>query len=284
MGRPLHLLLFILTVVANGCQPGVSQSLAEGTPRSADVNFELFHDYLIVLRGRVGPIEGLNFLLDTGATPSVLDPGLAAKLGLRSTPTQIAVLQGTARGATAILPSLQIGPVTRSNFPVLLEDLSFVQKVLPVHIDGIVGLDVLGQTEFVIDYGARRIHFGPSDLTSSVPLEIDHGLAIVSVAVNHHPAQLLLDTGAPSLMLFRTFDASAHIQLVSSGSIGEHEQDWLRLASLTLGSATIRHPSAFLISSTNDAEHEFAGILSPAGLGFRRVAIDLRRGAMAFSR
>jgi len=284
VGRRFHLLLLILTVVANGCQPGIAQSLTGGTPGSADVDFELFHDYLIVLHGRVGPLDGLNFLLDTGATPSVLDPALAQKLGLHSTPIEIAVLQGTARGGTVTLPSLQIGPVGRSNFPVLLEDLSFIQKVLPVHIDGIVGLDVRGQRAFVIDYAARQIHFGASDLTSSVPLEINHGLAIVTARVNHHSTQLLLDTGAPSLMLFRSLNADTRAQLISPDSIGNHEQDSLRLASLILGPATIRHPSAFLISSRNDTEREFAGILSPAGLGFRRVGIDLHRGAMAFSR
>ena len=283
MGRRFHLLLLILTVIANGCQPGIAQSLTGGTSGNADVDFQLFHDYLIVLHGRAGPLEGLNFLLDTGATPSVLDPQLAAKLSLHSTPTEIAVLQGMTHGATATLPSLQIGPVVRRDLPVLLEDLSFVQKVLPVHIDGIVGLDVLGQSAFVIDYATRQIHFGSSDLPSSVPLAFDHGLPMLSATVNHHPTRLLLDTGAPSLILFGPSRSNSRPQLISSDSIGEHNQGVLRLASLTVGPATIRHPSAFLIANGTDGGHDFAGVLSPVGLGFRRLGIDLRHRTMAFS-
>ncbi|HEY2019309.1 MAG TPA: retropepsin-like aspartic protease, partial [Bryobacteraceae bacterium] len=184
-------------------EPAIFHARAAGHPRNANVSFELYRDYLIVLQVRVGPLKGLNFLLDTGATPSVLDPRIAAKLHLETVPTEIAVLQGTARGATATIPSLQVGPVVKENLPVLVEDLSFVQKVVPVRLDGIVGLDVLGQSAFVIDYVSHNIRFGSANLASSVPLQLRQGLAMLTATVNQEPAQLLLDTGAPSLILFR---------------------------------------------------------------------------------
>jgi hypothetical protein len=275
-------MLLTWTVTANGSQPNLPLDLVNGDVQKTSIHFELFHDYLIVLHGSAGPIKGLNFLLDTGATPSVLEPSLAARLALHTTPIDIAVLQGTTHGASATLPDLRIGPVSRTDFPILIEDLSFVQKVVPVHLDGIVGLDVLGQSPFVIDYASRKIVFGPIDLPSLVPLQLDHGLAMLSAMVNERPAQLLLDTGAPSLILFRSA-ADAHVRLVSSDSIGDHEEGALRLATLTLGSATIRHPSAFVVTNDADAGHHFAGLLSPAGLGLTRIAIDLQHGEMAFS-
>ncbi len=178
-----------------------------GTPTDrvakTTVSFELYRDYLIVVRGSAGPLKGLNFLLDTGATPSVLDPSLARKLHLNTTPTDIAVLSGNVQGRTATVPTLQFGPIQKDNLPVLIEDLSFLQKALPVQIDGMIGLDVLGQNTFVIDYASREIRFGPAPaMPGSIPLQMKEGLAIVDATVNHTPVHLLLDTGAPSLILF----------------------------------------------------------------------------------
>ena len=284
MGRKFYLPLILLAATGYPSIPVLSQSLAADLPQESSARFELFHDYLIVLQGRVGPLRGLNFLLDTGANPSVLDRHLAAKLHLASVPTEIAVLQGTTRGAMSLLPNLQVGPVTRSNFPVLVEDLGFIQKVVPVRLDGIIGLDVLGQTPFVIDYASHVIHFGSANLPSSVPLQINQGLAMLAARVNDRPVELLLDTGAPSLILFRApAPAEAQTRLVSSGSIGDHNDQVLHLSSLTLGPAMIRRPSALLVSTQADAGHSFAGILSPAGLGFRQIGIDLRRGELRFS-
>jgi hypothetical protein len=109
---------------------------------------------------------------------------------------------------------------------------------------------------------------------------------MLTATVNQEPAQLLLDTGAPSLILFRRpghgdQGPGAH---VASNSIGDHSDKVLRLDSLTVGSAVIRHPSAYVVASQSDQGHDFAGVLSPAALGFRRVGIDLARGELAFSR
>jgi hypothetical protein len=127
----------------------------EAGPRQAmegTVSFDLYHGYLIVARGSAGPLKGLTFLLDTGASPTVLDPRLARKLHLEQFPASISVLGGSVQAEMAIVPSLNFGPMQRDNISVLIEDLSFLQKALPVRVDGVIGLDVLGQSAFVIDY------------------------------------------------------------------------------------------------------------------------------------
>ena len=129
-------------------------------PARGMVKFDLYHDYLMVARGSAGPLKGLNFLIDTGASPSVLDSRLAERLHLPQSPASTAAFGGSVQAGTVIVPSLNLGPVRRENVPVLIEDLSFFRKALPVRIDGVIGLDVLGQSAFVIDYGAHRINFG----------------------------------------------------------------------------------------------------------------------------
>lgn len=288
MGRRLSWLLLLCTNFMFIVEPTIFHARAVVRPRNANVSFELYRDYLIVLQARVGPLKGLNFLLDTGATPSVLDPHLAAKLHLETVPTDIAVLQGTTRGATATVPSLQIGPVVKENLPVLIEDLSFVQKVVPVHLDGIVGLDVLGQSPFTIDYTAREVRFGPLDrMSASIPLDFKQGLAMLHATVNQQPVQLLLDTGAPSIILFKgqTVPGIKTVSFdVSSGSIGDHDERSFRLSSLVLGSAVFSYPVAYLVTSPRDAAHDFSGVLSPAALGISRIGIDVAGGQMEFSR
>lgn len=109
------------------------------------VQFDLYRDYLIVVRGSAGPLKGLNFLLDTGASPTVLDRRVAERLHLEQLPASIAVVGGSVEAAQATAPTLEVGPARRDNLNVVVEDLSFFQKAFPVRIDAVVGLDMLGR-------------------------------------------------------------------------------------------------------------------------------------------
>jgi predicted aspartyl protease len=267
------------------------QEITPRRPIDGTVRFDLYHGYLMVARGSAGTVKGLTFLLDTGASSSVLDPQLARRLHLQRFSASIAVLGGSVQAEKSVAPSLSLGPMQRDNVPVLLEDLSFLQKALPVRVDGIIGLDVLGQSAFVIDYAARQIHFGPVPaFPDAIPLHMADGLAIIDAEVNDLPARLLLDTGASSLFLFAKSTPGAvsdlRISAVqrSSDTIGESESKRVKLHSLKLGSAEFGQEPAFVVPDGSHGSHPFDGLISPAGLGIRRVAIDLGRGEVAFSR
>jgi hypothetical protein len=70
----------------------------------------------------------------------------------------------------------------------------------------------------------------------------------------------------------------------SSGTIGEAQRKPLKLRSLRLGTEEFGKEPAFVIPDGSHGGHAFDGLISPAGLGMRRVAIDLERGEVAFSR
>jgi predicted aspartyl protease len=266
-----------------------NQEIEPHRPIEGSLRFDLYRGYLMVARGSAGTVKGLTFLLDTGASSSVLDPQLARKLHLPRVPASMAVLGGSVPAEESVAPSLNLGPVERDNIPVLLEDLSFLQKALPVHIDGIIGLDVLGQSTFVIDYVARTIHFGPLPaLPDAIPLHMAGGLAILDAEVNHLPAHLLLDTGASSLFLFAKSTGEVSDLRISvvqqSDTIGESERKQVKLRSLRLGAAEFGQELAFVVPDASHGGHPFDGLISPAGLGIKKVAIDLGRGEAAFSR
>jgi predicted aspartyl protease len=267
------------------------ESTARGYTERQALKFDLYRDYLIVARGSAGPLKGLNFLLDTGASPTVLDRGLAQKLHLEELPASIAVLDGSVAAGQATVPSLTFGPMRRDNLPVLIEDLSFFQKALPVRVDAVIGLDVLGQTAFEIDYLSREIHFGSLPrLANSLPLQILAGLPIVDAELNHIALHLLVDTGASSLVLFETSTprpispVKISAEARPPNTIGEAERKQVWLQSLRLGEAQFGQEPAFLVRSRTDGNHDFDGLMSPAALGITKIAIDLGRNMLTFSR
>ncbi len=278
----------------------VGQSDARGYRKppqpTSSVSFSLYNDYLIVVRGSAGPLKGLNFLIDTGTSPSILDQRLAQRLRLTPTPAVIAAVGGNVQGSMATAPSLQFGPLRRENLPILIRDLSTLQ--LPIQLDGIVGLDVLGQNTFVIDYASRRISFDPSlslpaptpsKLPASVPLKLVDGLAIVEATVDQSPVHLVLDTGAPSLVLFAaTRDPASGAHSAPAHplpkSLGEVEHKPIRLTRFRLGESEFGRESAFLVRNPADAGHTYDGLISPTALGITRVAIDLTQHTLAFAR
>jgi len=253
------------------------------------VDFDLYHNYLIVVRGSAGPLKGLNFLFDTGATPSVLDPRIAKKLHLVTEPTPIAVVGGMVEGRSATVASMQIGPIAKENVAVSVQDLSSLQIGLPIRLDGIVGLDVLGKSTFVIDYSSRQISFGPLPLMmESIPFHFKGGFPLVDAVVNLAPVHLLVDTGASSMVLFEASPVSESTKgarnAPSPKTFGEFDRRRTRSIDLQLGAMEFGNESAFVIQNERNAGHDFDGLMSPAALGLRGVAVDLAQGKLSLIR
>jgi predicted aspartyl protease len=284
-GRTFCLLSLLMLLVLAVEPP--AKGYTEGKP----LRFDLYRDYLIVARGSVGSQKDLNFILDTGANPTVLDRRVAQKLHLQEAPGVLAGINGQVQAGLATVPSLQFGPIRKDNFGVVVEDLSFFSKAFPVRIDGVIGLDVVGQNSFEIDYVGSRLLFGTiPPLKNSLPLELRGELPIVTAEVDHLSAHLLLDTGASSLILFAP-KGPATISRVkasdvqkSSSMMGEFERNPVHLSSLTLGQAEFHRQPAFLVQSRWDGTRDFDGLVSPALLGITKLVIDVRRGVVEFDR
>ena len=268
-----------------------SELPARGYTDAKPLRFDLYHDYLIVARGSVGSQNSLNFLVDTGTNPSVLDRRVAQKLHLQERPSILAGINGRVQAGQATVPSLQFGPIRQENVNMEVADLSFFSKVIPVPIDGVIGLDVVGQIPFEIDYSASRITFGPiPSLKNSVPLEVRGGLAIVTAELNHLSTHLVLDTAASALIVFAPktpamvsrVNATAVQQ--SSSRMGEFERKPVQLRNLTFGQADLREQPALLVQNPWQGTEDFDGLMSPALLGITRLAVDTRRGVVEFSR
>ena len=92
-GRSIWLLI-VLTGLTEVGHPATRGNRETDRFANASVGFQLYRDYMIVAQGSVGPVRGLNFLLDTGANTSVLSPKLARRsLGSSATPADLAVIE-----------------------------------------------------------------------------------------------------------------------------------------------------------------------------------------------
>lgn len=264
----------------------------------ATVRFDLYGGYLIVVRGSAtGTAAGsdrhltdLNFLVDTGTSVPIFDAQVAQTLHLTSdAPTNIVILGGRARGANATLPALEVGPVQQSNLPIITTDLSFFRRMLPVRIDAIVGLNVVGQQPFVIDYQAQVIRFGPlPSLAFSIPIKLDGGLATFDAEIDHAPVHLVFDTGVGSVVLFDPTIADASRTKPDfardTKDVGNFTSQVKRLQTIRLGDKRYRPKSALLVSNPKQSQLDFDGLMSPPALGISQVSVDLKRGLLAFSR
>jgi hypothetical protein len=114
-----------------------------------------------VVHGSIDGITNLNFIVDTGAVPSVLDNRLAGRLHLANETGQLSLFTERVDSRRAVVRDVRLGPVHVARLPVVVQDLSLAASVLGTRIDAMVGLDLLGHVPFTIDYQAKEIAFGP---------------------------------------------------------------------------------------------------------------------------
>lgn len=101
-----------------------------------------------------GSTQSLNLLLDTGASVTVLHARSMKKLNKLHLKSSLAKVAGGALIKTWLLNlgSLSFGPYDYSDKQVVVIDFSGESK-----FDGLLGMDVLAQTDYKIDYDKQRI-------------------------------------------------------------------------------------------------------------------------------
>jgi len=170
-------------------------ALASAPKGLTEVRFELYLGYTIVAKGSMGELLKLNFIIDTGAVPSVLDERVARTLGLKGTLDAVSVFSKDVRTEVIVVPTIELGPVRAESIRLLAQDLRFIENGLGLRIDAIIGLDVLGGHDFSIDYQSKRITIelpmGEANSTRTmepqVLFESGPGFAVVRVS-NSEPS------------------------------------------------------------------------------------------------
>jgi len=136
----------------------LSVTLARGAGIPAEIPFKLAQGFGIVVQGGIGPLTNLNFLVDTGAVPSVLNQKVASRIGVAGVPGLLASLMHENMPAQYVtVDEVHFGSIRAFGLPMAMVDLGRFERLLGTRIDAIIGLDILVRQNFSIDYKRRRI-------------------------------------------------------------------------------------------------------------------------------
>jgi hypothetical protein len=123
------------------------------------IPFELTGN-LILLQGRLNDSEPSWFILDTGATDTVIDSQLAKTLGLKAVGRTVGT--GSAGTATATIfkgTSLNLQNIEASNLTLYGLPIDFLSAPLGRKVSGVIGNDILKQLVLEIDYASQALNF-----------------------------------------------------------------------------------------------------------------------------
>ncbi|WP_299702966.1 aspartyl protease family protein [uncultured Pontibacter sp.] len=141
----------------------IAQTQAQHQPKAkTTLPFELIEDKYILIKASVNGLDTLTFYFDTGATTTLLDSKVAAKLGIE--PDYNEEVQGASGAVTyrialnqqINLPNLQIDSVH-----IVLDDLTRLRHAGGMHYDGIIGNDIIQTHITEVDITNRRINLYP---------------------------------------------------------------------------------------------------------------------------
>ena len=287
LGR-LATLLLAISFHGAVCEGWAEQKDVESSSKQVmEIPFTLYNNNLIIVKGTVGPIRGLNLILDTGTTPTSISKSLAKRLKLRGNIEPLQTLNGVIQTESFILPHIEVGAMSADDLRVITQDLGFIEAGLGIPIGGILGLDVLRTHNFAIDYRKKKIFFGVTTaIKNSVHFETQALLMMVKANVEGHDLRLIVDSGTSGLVVFRNrINQTVSALRSSQGTFvatvaGAPQAKFLRTL-VTLGGETSEH--VIVIADADlGPENDFDGLLGFADMGFQTVCFDFYNGVLGW--
>jgi len=201
MKFPLRCFALGFVILTQGIQ---SHQIAVGvpTPSNDTIPFRLGSEFLIVVEGQIGSLTGLVFILDTGATTTIVDDRIADKLSLtRHKGREVLNFDKHIAMDWTNLPELHLGPLAAHDFPVRVGDLKRVSEFAR-SADVILGMDFLRTAQSIrIDYRSRLVTVRtPADGSTN---SFNGNALSVLIPLQGQPARLIFDTGVQSLILYK---------------------------------------------------------------------------------
>jgi len=277
---------FLLSALALG------GDLTSGSPppneRITEILFTLYGGYLIVVEGRIGNLDHQKLLIDTGTSPSMIDRTVSAKLGLQGATSGIALFNKSVSGERVILSQLELGPLQRRNLQVMVTDFSKISSSVGTRVDAVVGLDVIGATSFTIDYQKHKIYFRSTQERHSAPFTAGQRFITVDLKTGGRQLRLLLDTGTPHLVLFKSaltnLDYDPSVVTGSGQNIsGTISYGNIVLPQARFGNDEVGPARASVVASQDNAGADYDGLIGLTMLRPKRLSFDFEHQILGWS-
>jgi predicted aspartyl protease len=240
------------------------------------MSFDLRDGFLLVVEGRIGPIEHLRFILDSGSTRTIVSQKIADQLTLSRQPADMDALGKNLKLNSAVFAEVQLGPVQVVNRRLMVGDLAKISQFAP-NVDAIVGLDILSRCRaWEIDYAARELNFLEPQAASAEGRPFN--AFFVPGILEGRSIRLLVDTGMQGLVLFES-RLRSHVgrwknsERVSAW-MGSSKMEQVRLSSLFLGPLQVTAPVFIVPANRNPGPEFMDGVVGPLALNATRVTLD----------
>ena len=247
----------------------MAMALAAGSAASS-VYFVLDEKGGVIVPVTVGPLQGLRFLLDTGSTRSVVSEAVAQQLALRpAARTEMVTTAGTSMAVVVAMPETCLAAHCSHDALAIVASkgaLGFGSGQL----DGVLGGDVLSR-DFTIDYRRRQFTWDdgsrPERKDDRLPMAVEDGRAVVTIAQEGRPLRLVADSGADALVLFdgevvRTLGAGSSLKRLTLQTLGGTKPaEPLAIPMLRIGGATWRNEIAVVVPRPAGYPEEIDGIM-----------------------
>jgi predicted aspartyl protease len=274
------LLLSSVVLLAPNSYRQVTASLAGAIagPETSNVKtFDLRNGFLIVVDGRIGPLGHLKFILDTGASHTLVSRKIADQLAVSREAGSVINFQRKLPVEWARFPEVQVGPIVATDARMMVADLNQYSEFAK-DVDAIAGLDLLSRCQRVqVDYEAKLVAFQARNGVSQAPLFQAEGI-IVTLMLQDQPVHLLVDTGFQEIALFeerlRPRMHGVDVQQLAPVQIGSLVGEAVRLPGLQLGSVGPNPPVLLVRGKTEAVPVGLDGYLGPRALGAKKIELD----------
>ena len=265
---------------------------AFGGSDDAGISFELSAGYLIVVEGRIENLNNLRFVLDTGATRSVVDRKIADRLRVprRQGQRQVFSFDKIVTLEQAEFQDVQFGPVRLANLSMLVDDLARLSD-FGRDVDVIIGMDLLRMRNFAIDYDSRKVLFSPPDHAGFGPAPESNPLFFtVKILIQEHPVNLVVDSGIEGVLLYenRLLENVPNLKIegrTKPTRLGRRlRAKWATLPSLRIGTTNGDTRVLLMNGPPADILRGIDGYIGTASLGARRIAFNFTTKTLTLRR
>lgn len=224
----------------------------------------------IVITARINDGPDSKFIVDAGATQTVLDKSIAQSIG----PTTSDSFSVTAGGKAVQLGftkpfSLKLGDLYLENLTALVTDLSKFSSAIGQKPAGMIGANVLRRFLVTIDYQDKKIVFSDPQLVQvpdgaivipTCPVFSSSALVVTGILNDSSSVNFLVDTGAGFNNL--PFSEASKLNMSSILPVGQifgldsgsTNTGSIKLKSLKIGSWTISNPVFALAPDKGDKD------------------------------
>ncbi len=285
MGHRNKSIARVLSLIVFSFSASIPFRASPQASRPHRVPFEITNN-LVILQGSINGSKPLAFILDTGASTSVISDSRAKQLGMKLDGKTDATTQGGSIEASFVKGvSLNLSGIEFPNMTMAAIQLSGLEAGLGQTIDGVLGYEVFKRFVVEIDYGSRVVTFYEpqsykySGRGEGIPISIEDNTPFVIGKITGSKiveGNFLIDTGAPGILHIASPFAAKHKLLdsvprtisITSGALlaGRSSGKIGRIKNFQVGSCVMKDPVAKFSQDTegtegNEAGTEYGGLI-----------------------